>query len=324
MVDRSYAFGYTRAKLEHLAGIVRQLKDTRIELTREMIVAMEKKSIDLSVEIYDALSKTDQIRHTDELRYTCRELMDTIAAHADLRRDALRGRTRRAVGTEVDDLPARVVLVADPVPPQPLIFDPVIPEPSVEEELAIAGLNRTRRAYIPSPSVEPNRQMEEPNRQVEEQNRPDNIVQPASVRSEVHIPESEQHRIMLNVEPIRPRAMREERARPPLPPFADRCPIELRCSSDLIGLTEVFVRRPSSSSVVECPECSENHPLYACPYMLRASLAERWHTALDLGVCLNCLRYGHSSYTCRIAGNCKHCEVAHNSVLCPVIHARRT
>lgn len=118
---------------------------------------------------------------------------------------------------------------------------------------------------------------------------------------------------------FRPRRANVEKTKTPLPPFADSCPVQLRCSGRLIGLTELYVKKPRGSRGLECPECGAAHPLYVCPYMLRANLPERWQLALDLGVCLNCLRYGHSSFTCKMAGNCAHCKLAHNSVLCPAV-----
>lgn len=102
----------------------------------------------------------------------------------------------------------------------------------------------------------------------------------------------------------------------PLPPILDRNPVSIdRRDPDIIGMSEFYVRQPRASP--GCPQCGEDHRLYRCTLFAHLNLLGRWFQALELGVCLNCLRWGHSSFTCLKPGNCHRCGRRHNSLLCP-------
>lgn len=101
------------------------------------------------------------------------------------------------------------------------------------------------------------------------------------------------------------------------PPFGTKPPVDLvRNNPDLIGSTEVYVRRPTRPDI--CPLCpGGKHRMHQCKTFLRAGLQERWYIALKAGVCLNCLIHGHSHFTCKDVGACFRCKRRHNSKLCP-------
>lgn len=86
---------------------------------------------------------------------------------------------------------------------------------------------------------------------------------------------------------------------------------------DLIGRSEFYTRRATADT--SCPDCGGAHPMIRCPNVLGKPMRERWYRALRAGVCLNCLRVGHSSFTCRTEGACRRCKTRHNSVLCPTL-----
>lgn len=100
----------------------------------------------------------------------------------------------------------------------------------------------------------------------------------------------------------------------PLPPIRDRNPQELdQHNPDLIGMSEIYIRKPARG----CPYCGEDHRMYRCPPFRALQLLEKWYHALNGGVCLNCLRQGHSSFRCLKEGACRRCGTRHNSLLCP-------
>lgn len=66
-----------------------------------------------------------------------------------------------------------------------------------------------------------------------------------------------------------------------------------------------------------CPFCGDDHRGYRCLQFKQLNLQMRWYHALNMDVCLNCLRFGHSSFRCFGEGACKSCGTRHNSVLCP-------
>lgn len=111
----------------------------------------------------------------------------------------------------------------------------------------------------------------------------------------------------------------------PLPPVLPSCPFEMdRRNPDLIDRSEFYVRR--AGSVQGCPMCGGDHRMHCCPTFGRLRLLERWYEALNRGVCLNCLRIGHSSFMCQKPGACNRCGQRHNSMLCkrhPEHHQRR-
>lgn len=100
-----------------------------------------------------------------------------------------------------------------------------------------------------------------------------------------------------------------------LPPMLNEAPFLVHIDDPtLIGRSEVYVRRTDDRTL--CPLCTKEHRMYRCPEFLAGSLRERWHHAINLGVCLNCLRPGHSSFKCQSEGACKRCGTRHNSLLC--------
>lgn len=102
----------------------------------------------------------------------------------------------------------------------------------------------------------------------------------------------------------------------PLPPISERLPHPInRLDSELIGRSEVYVRRAGSAT--GCPMCGRDHRMYRCDEFMKLNLRERWYESLRNGVCLNCLRHGHSSFTCLRPGACNRCGSRHNSLLCP-------
>lgn len=101
----------------------------------------------------------------------------------------------------------------------------------------------------------------------------------------------------------------------PLPPMLDHAQFQLHIDDpSLIGRSEIYVRRPNANP--KCPLCGHEHRMYRCPKFLSHQLQHRWYHALQLGVCLNCLRPGHSSFKCLKEGACRRCGTRHNSLLC--------
>lgn len=101
----------------------------------------------------------------------------------------------------------------------------------------------------------------------------------------------------------------------PMPPVLDRLPYVInRLDFDLIGRSEVYVRPPGT--VHGCPMCGADHRMIRCDQFTKLTLRERWYEALSRGICLNCLRPGHSSFTCIRPGACNRCGCRHNSLLC--------
>lgn len=103
-----------------------------------------------------------------------------------------------------------------------------------------------------------------------------------------------------------------------LPPMLDALPYPIDPNDKgLIGLSEIYVRRGQSPEERQrCPQCHEGHRMTRCPVFDRFNLQQRWYSALSYGVCLHCLRPGHSSFTCLMKGACHRCEKRHNSLLC--------
>lgn len=101
------------------------------------------------------------------------------------------------------------------------------------------------------------------------------------------------------------------------PPILTELPFQIsRQDPEIIGMAEIYVRKPMPAQI--CPICPDsNHKLFRCATFKRSSLLERWFRALRVGVCLNCLTLGHSSFTCISGGACTRCQTRHNSKLCP-------
>lgn len=106
------------------------------------------------------------------------------------------------------------------------------------------------------------------------------------------------------------------RNRVTFPPMGTELPHEIRRDDpNIVGMSELYVHHPTGDR--SCPLCPEMHRMIRCPVLLQSGLVLRWFRALRAGVCLNCLRRGHSSFTCYTEGACKQCGVRHNSLLCP-------
>lgn len=75
----------------------------------------------------------------------------------------------------------------------------------------------------------------------------------------------------------------------------------------------------SMRSGSQCPNCGQaSHWLAACPNLLDKSFRERRRVLLSLGVCLNCLRFGHYRFKCERPGcRTKICSGdKHHIILC--------
>lgn len=106
------------------------------------------------------------------------------------------------------------------------------------------------------------------------------------------------------------------------PPMADWCPYPIQADdAGLIGRSEIYVRPLTGNQ--QCPACDGNHLMIRCETMKSPDMRERWFVALRSGVCLFCLKLGHSSLSCKLIGCCRRCETRHNSVLCPTLATNR-
>lgn len=102
------------------------------------------------------------------------------------------------------------------------------------------------------------------------------------------------------------------------PPMRTELPYLIQPNDEkLIGMTEIFVYPPNRAMAHLCPLCNEVHRLIHCTMFRGMTLLDRWLQALTLGVCLHCLRRGHSSFSCQVQGACYSCRKRHNSLLCP-------
>ncbi|CAG9133368.1 unnamed protein product [Plutella xylostella] len=63
-----------------------------------------------------------------------------------------------------------------------------------------------------------------------------------------------------------------------------------------------------------CVMCNKSHPLFTCSYFLNIAVGERTKIAQQNGLCVNCLRAGHSVADC-LFGPCRQCQQKHNSLL---------
>lgn len=172
-----------------------------------------------------------------------------------------------------------------------------------------SGLQRVNSA-VRSPSP---RRMETDDSSVSAMSRSIRDISPTSARSRSSI---------ASYVSVQQTAFSEPQTGVPLPPRRDSLPCELnRTDRDLIGRSEIYVRSQVSDG--SCAYCGDQHRMYRCPAFGALGLRERWYQALSGGVCLNCLRLGHSSFTCLRPGACKRCGVRHNSLLCTLNRANR-
>lgn len=64
----------------------------------------------------------------------------------------------------------------------------------------------------------------------------------------------------------------------------------------------------------ECVCCSGQHSIYRCEQFLKLQPDQRYHEAIRLRLCINCLKQGHFGKDCR-SQRCKTCGLKHNSLL---------
>ncbi|XP_072934806.1 uncharacterized protein [Epargyreus clarus] len=69
-----------------------------------------------------------------------------------------------------------------------------------------------------------------------------------------------------------------------------------------------------SVKAISCPLCKQSHFLFACPDFRKLTVDERVNKVNAFNVCINCLRPGHKSFSCRLS-NCKYCKLKHNTLL---------
>lgn len=104
----------------------------------------------------------------------------------------------------------------------------------------------------------------------------------------------------------------------PLPPMLNELPYRIELTDqDLIGRTEIYIQRQSPENRNRCPQCHHHHRMIRCDTFRNFNLQRRWYAALYHGVCVNCLRGGHSHFRCFKEGACNRCNIRHNSMLCP-------
>ncbi|CAH1106787.1 unnamed protein product [Psylliodes chrysocephalus] len=70
---------------------------------------------------------------------------------------------------------------------------------------------------------------------------------------------------------------------------------------------------PETKSTVTCFYCNQSHA-YSCTTFLKLALKDKYKEIMRLGLCINCLRKGHSKVQCS-SGGCKTCHARHNTIL---------
>lgn len=70
-----------------------------------------------------------------------------------------------------------------------------------------------------------------------------------------------------------------------------------------------------SSVETKCGFCGNNHLNHLCPEFLKMSVGERHKRVVELRMCFNCLRSGHSSSECASAFRCRECNKRHHSLI---------
>ena len=75
-------------------------------------------------------------------------------------------------------------------------------------------------------------------------------------------------------------------------------------------------RFTNTSSCSPCLLCKpDRHPLYACAKFKALNHTEKTNVVKSNNLCLNCLKPGHSSRSCRSLYHCKTCNKSHHSLL---------
>lgn len=70
-----------------------------------------------------------------------------------------------------------------------------------------------------------------------------------------------------------------------------------------------------SSGDSTCGFCGNNHFIHLCPGFLKLSVSERHQKVVELRMCFNCLRAGHSVLYCGSKHTCKQCNKRHHSLI---------
>lgn len=70
-----------------------------------------------------------------------------------------------------------------------------------------------------------------------------------------------------------------------------------------------------SSGETKCGFCGNNHLNHLCEEFLKLSVGERHKRVVELRMCFNCLRPGHSSLDCSSTYRCRECNKRHHSLI---------
>lgn len=70
-----------------------------------------------------------------------------------------------------------------------------------------------------------------------------------------------------------------------------------------------------ASTNFECVLCKDNHYIRACPSFLRMNVKDRFKTAQQNHICINCLVPGHTVSQCHNKMNCTVCDRRHHTLL---------
>lgn len=105
------------------------------------------------------------------------------------------------------------------------------------------------------------------------------------------------------------------------PPMMETPPRYMRLGNGnptIVGMAERWTQKVGNRRPTYCAFCryKEDHRMYQCPVLRRENIQQRWLEAIKLGVCLNCLTIGHSSFTCQDRGCCPYHGTRHSSFLC--------
>ncbi|XP_047534361.1 uncharacterized protein LOC125069000 [Vanessa atalanta] len=71
----------------------------------------------------------------------------------------------------------------------------------------------------------------------------------------------------------------------------------------------------TQDNMKNCVVCNGQHRIYDCSNFKSKSVVQRQELVSKFKLCRNCLRTGHTSYTCRL-GSCRKCKGRHNTLLC--------
>jgi hypothetical protein len=82
------------------------------------------------------------------------------------------------------------------------------------------------------------------------------------------------------------------------------------CNNPARKENKTFIASTESSS----PVCNEHHAIYSCTTFLNLNINNRIKKIKELKLCLNCLKGGHYTATCK-SGYCKQGKGKHNSLL---------